>query len=114
MKPELKGVSEKSMSQLKGFIDFIIERGVIGLAIGFILGGAVTKVVSSLVTDIINPFIGLILGSTKGLEAARLDLFGAKIMYGHFLSTTLDFIIVAMVVYFMVKVLGLGALDKKK
>jgi len=114
MKTELKGMSEKSINQLRGFVDFIIERGVVGLAIGFILGGAVTKVVSSLVTDLINPLIGLILGSTKGLEAARLNFFGAKLMYGHFLSTALDFLIVAMVVYLMVKVLGLGKLDKKK
>ncbi|PIY71643.1 large conductance mechanosensitive channel protein MscL [Candidatus Roizmanbacteria bacterium CG_4_10_14_0_8_um_filter_33_9] len=114
MKTELKGMSEKSINQLHGFIDFIIERGVIGLAIGFILGGAVTKVVSSLVTDLINPIVGLILGSTKGLEGAKIDLLGAKILYGHFLSTTLDFLIVAVVVYFMVKILGLGKLDKKK
>ena len=114
MHTELKGMSEKGINQLRGFIDFIIERGVVGLAIGFILGGAVTKMVSSLVTDLINPLIGLILGNTKGLESAKFDLLGAKIMYGHFLSTTLDFLIIAMVVYFMVKILGLGKLDKKK
>jgi len=114
MKTDIKEMSGKGIGQLQGFIDFIKEQGVVGLAVGFILGGAVAKVVSSLVTDLINPLIGLILGSTKGLEGAKIELLGAKIMYGHFLSVALDFIIIAAVVYFVVKGLGLDKLDKKK
>ena len=41
---------------MKGFLEFIRERGVLGLAIGFILGGSVTKVVSAFLADILNPF----------------------------------------------------------
>lgn len=99
---------------MKGFIDFIRERGVLGLAIGFILGGSVTKVVSSFLSDILNPFLGLILGSTKGLENAYIPFFKTKILYGHFLSTLLDFLVVAAVVYFGVKWLRLDKLDMKK
>ncbi|CAN5115402.1 hypothetical protein BH09PAT2_BH09PAT2_06260 [soil metagenome] len=100
---------------MKGFVEFIREQGVVGLAVGFILGGAVSKVVTSIVTDIINPLLGLALGSTKGLQAAYFNLFGAKVMYGHFLSVLIDFIVIASVVYFVIKGLKLDeVLDKKK
>lgn len=99
---------------MKGFLEFIRERGVLGLAIGFILGGSVTKVVTAFLTDLLNPFLGLVLGSTKGLANAYLPLFNTKILYGHFLMTLLDFLVVAAVVYFGVKWLRLDKLDKKK
>ncbi len=92
------------------FVTFIREQGVIGLAIGFILGGSVSKVVASLVQDIIQPLIGLLFGSTQGLKALRLG----PVMVGNFLATSIDFIIVAAVVYFFFKQLKLETLDKKR
>ncbi|MFO0955487.1 MAG: large conductance mechanosensitive channel protein MscL [Candidatus Saccharibacteria bacterium] len=97
-----------------GFMDFIREQGVVGLAVGFILGAAVAKVVSSLVNDIVNPLVGLALGSADGLKSANFKLAGATIAYGSFLATLLDFAIIAAVVYFGVKILGLDRMDKKK
>lgn len=100
---------------MKGFIEFIRQQGVIGLAIGFMLGGAVSKVVSALVTDIINPLIGLLLGKiSSNLAEASLTLGNATITWGHFLSVLIDFVIVAAVVYFGFKMLGLQKLDKPK
>ncbi|OGC68791.1 hypothetical protein A2415_05460 [candidate division WWE3 bacterium RIFOXYC1_FULL_39_7] len=99
---------------MKGFIEFIREQGVMGLAVGFILGGAVSKVVSALVTDIINPFVGLALGAVGNLKEAHWAVGSAKILWGDFVSVTVDFIIIAAVVYFGVKGLGLDKLDKKK
>lgn len=99
---------------MKGFINFIREQGVIGLAVGFILGGAVSKVVTALVTDIINPIIGIALGAAKGLNTASISIGPAKILYGDLISVVVDFIIVALVVYFGVKLIGLDKLDKKK
>ena len=99
---------------MKGFIDFVRERGVVGFAVAFILGGAVTKVVSSLVTDIINPILGLILSKTKSLESMYFKIAGAKIMWGHFISVLVDFFILAAVVYFIVRALKLEKIDKKK
>lgn len=99
---------------MKGFIDFIREQGVIGLAVGFILGGSVSKVVSALVTDIVNPFLGLILGSVGDIKTATISVAGANIMYGNFLSVVIDFVVVAMVVYFIVKGMGIDKIDKKK
>lgn len=104
---------QKKVNHVMGFVDFIREQGVIGLAVGFILGAAISRVVSSLVTDLINPLLGLILGSTKGLENAYIPLLGAKIMIGRFFSTLIDFIVIASVVYFGVKVLKLKKLEKK-
>ncbi|MCL5410699.1 MAG: MscL family protein [Patescibacteria group bacterium] len=96
-----------------GFIDFVKEQGVVGLAVGFILGGATASVVTSLVADIINPLLGL-LGGAKNLSEASLRIGSATIMWGNFASTLINFIIVAAVVYFAVKGLGLDKLDKKK
>lgn len=95
---------------MKDFIYFIRTQGVIGLAIGFILGGAVSKVVTSLVTDIINPLIGMIFGSTAGLAGLRVG----TIYFGSFISTMIDFLIVAAVVYYGFKWLRLDRLDVKK
>lgn len=97
-------------SQLDGFMAFIREQGVVGLAVGFILGAAVAKVVAALVADIVDPILGFILGSAKGLQEVVLGPF--KI--GHLLSTCIDFVAIASVVYFVVKGLGLDKLDKKK
>lgn len=99
---------------LQGFTDFIREQGVVGLAVGFILGGSVAKVVSSVVNDLINPLIGLVLGATSGLKEAYFEIGTAKIMWGNFVSVSIDFIVVALVVYFGVKLLRLDKLDKKK
>lgn len=99
---------------MKGFLNFIREQGVMGLAVGFILGGAISKVVSSLVTDIINPLVGIILGFTENLQDASFWVVGSQIMWGHFLAVLIDFSIIAAVVYFGVHGLGLDKIDKPK
>ncbi len=99
---------------MKGFLDFIREQGVVGLAVGFILGGAVSKVVASLVGDIINPLLSVVLGATDGLTSASLIIGKVEIMYGSFLGVVIDFLVIALVVYYGIKGLGLDKLDKKK
>jgi large conductance mechanosensitive channel len=99
---------------MKGFINFIRERGVVGLAVGFILGGAVSKLVTAIVSDLIDPLVGLALGSVSGLKESYFGIGSAKIMYGDFISVFIDFIIISLVVYFGVKLLKLDKLDKKK
>ncbi|HRH25607.1 MAG TPA: MscL family protein [Parcubacteria group bacterium] len=99
---------------MKGFLDFIREQGVVGLAVGFILGGAVSKLVSAIVTDIVNPLLGLALGSVSGLKEAYFAIGSAKIMYGDLLAVAIDFVVIALVVYFGVKALKLDKLDKPK
>ena len=99
---------------LGGFMDFIREAEVVGLAVAFILGGAISKVVTALVTDLINPILGLILGAAGNLKEATLVVGSVKFMWGDFVNTLIDFLVVALVVYFGVKKLGLDKLDKKK
>jgi large conductance mechanosensitive channel len=99
---------------VNGFVDFVREQGVVGLAVGFILGGAVSKVVASLVKDVVNPILGIALGAVDGLETASIKMAGAEIMYGRFVGAIIDFAVIAAVVYFGVKMIGLDRLDKKK
>lgn len=93
---------------IKEFSNFIRTQGVIGLAIGFLMGGAVSKLVGSLVGDIIQPLIGLIFGSTEGLKAMKYE----SITYGNFIANFIDFLIVAAVVYFILE--KLVKIDKEK
>lgn len=99
--------------KLQGFVDFIREQGVVGLAVGFILGGAVSKTVASLVENIINPLVGALMGKVALADKA-FNIGSIAIKYGAFISTMVDFVIIAAVVYFGVKALGLDKLDKKK
>ncbi len=99
--------------RIGGFMDFIREQGIVGLAVGFILGGAVSKTVTSLVENIINPLVGAMLGKVALTDKA-LMIGIISIKWGVFLSTVVDFVIVALVVYFGVNALGLTKLDKKK
>jgi len=98
---------------MKGFIKFVREQGVVGLAVGFILGGAVSQLVNSLVTDIINPLLGLLLGKLN-LASYALEIQSARITWGQFLTVFINFIVVALVVYFGVKWLKLDKLEKTK
>ena len=101
-------------NSLKGFIEFIRTQGAVGLAVGFILGKAVSDVVASIVKDLINPIIGIILSNIGDLSELSFSIYSANITYGNFISVVINFIIVALVVYYGVKNLGLDKLDKPK
>ncbi len=85
-----------------------------GLAIGFILGGAVSDVVKSFINDIVNPLVGLLLGSVDGLKSLSISLFGAELLLGNFIAILINFLIIAAVVFYGFKGLGLDKLDQKK
>ncbi len=95
------------------FLTFIRKQGVVGLAIGFILGGSISKVVSSLVEDIINPLLSLLLGKIGNLNNATFMIGSATIKWGHFASVLIDFAVIALVIYIATKRLRLDRLDKK-
>jgi len=99
---------------MKGFLQFVREQGVVGLAVGFILGAAVSKLVASVVSDIINPLLGPALGSAGNLTDATFMVGSAELRWGALITTLIDFIVIALVVYFGVKLLKLDRLDKKK
>lgn len=93
-----------------GFLDFVRERGVMGLAIGFVLGSAVQRVVTAFVNDIVNPFMGILLGRTDGIKTFAVGPF----LIGDFVAVAIDFLILALIVYLVFKGLGLERLDKPK
>lgn len=99
---------------MKGFLDFVREQGAIGLAVGFILGGAVSDLVKSLIDNIINPLLGILLNQAQGITQASVVVLGATVKYGALINTFINFVVIAAVVYFGVKQLGLDKLDKKK
>ena len=84
------------------FKKFIARGNVIDLAVGVIMGGAFSKIVSSLVDDVIMPFIGIISG---GIDFTNLSLTigDANIKYGAFIQNTIDFLIIAFCIFLMVK-----------
>ena len=94
------------------FKDFIARGNVMDLAVGVIIGGAFGKIVSSLVDDMIMPIIGLILG---GIDFSNLKFVikeatektpEASIKYGLFIQNVVDFLIIAFVIFIMVKVIN--------
>ena len=101
-----------------GFTDFLREQGVVGLAIGLVLGTQAKSLVDSLVVNFINPLTGLFLPGSGALETKTfvLNLFGKKATFGWgaFISGLLSFVLVAAVIYYVFKGLKLDRLDKKK
>ncbi|MDP5085930.1 MAG: large conductance mechanosensitive channel protein MscL [Yoonia sp.] len=103
---------------IKEFKDFIAKGNVMDLAVGIIIGAAFTAIVSSLVGDLINPIIGLVLGGVDftsmyvvlsgevpagiGLDAAR-EAGAAIFAYGAFITACINFLIIAFVVFMLVK-----------
>ena len=87
---------------LKEFRDFINRGNVLDLAVAVIIGAAFGAITTSLVDDVITPIIGLILGGVD-FSGLSFGLGEAQIMYGNFLQAVFDFLIIALVVFFIVR-----------
>ena len=98
---------------MKGFMDFIREQGAVGLAVGFILGGAISQLVEALVAGIINPLIAAVF-DTASLASNTATVGDAVISWGAVVAVAINFVAIAAVVYWGVKGLGLDKADKKK
>lgn len=108
----IKKTHEKGSGFRKEFIEFINRGSVVDLAVGVAVGGAFTAIVNSLVHDIVMPIVGLIMGGIN-LTDAHWDLpnwTGAKeqpiIYYGNFIQNVLQFLIVAWVIFLLIKVMN--------
>lgn len=115
-----KKITEASRSKFGGFVDFIRTQGVVGLAVGLVLGSSVSTMVKSLIDNVVMPPLGFLLGSAEGLQGLSINLGATRegeaviLNYGTFLNDFINFIIIALVVYFIVKLLHFEKLDKKK
>ena len=91
---------------MKNFIEefkkFISRGNVMDMAVGIIIGGAFTAIVGSLVADIITPIIGMILGGVNFSELA-VTVGSAQLTYGNFIQAIINFLIIAWVVFMIVK-----------
>lgn len=96
---------KKGGSTLKEFKDFISKGNIFDMAVGVIIGGAFGKIVTSLVNDIIMPLVGIIIGGHDftGLVAKVGD---AEIAYGTFIQNIVDFLIVALCIFVVVKAMA--------
>lgn len=105
-------------SKVQGFIDFLREQSVVGLAIGLVLGTQAKALVDQLIASFINPLVGLLLPGGGTLKDKTFTVaWGGKTAsfgWGAFALAVLTFVIVAAVVYFAFKGLKLDQLDKKK
>ncbi len=106
------------INHVSGFTTFIREQGVVGLAVGLAIGTAAGDTVKQLVSAFIDPIVQLIIGSQEGLKKASfsVDVFGrtADFQWGAFVSSLITLIAVALVIYFIVKIMKLDRMDKKK
>ena len=99
---------------LKEFKKFIARGNVMDLAVGVVVGGAFSSIVTSLVEDVIMPIVGMIIG---GLDFSSLSITvgDAKIMYGSFIQAIVNFLIIAFCIFLMVKAVNklTSKLDEK-
>jgi large conductance mechanosensitive channel len=106
------------MGMMKEFKDFAMKGNVMDMAIGIIIGGAFGKIVSSFVSDVLMPPIGMLLGGVdfsnlnwvikEATEAAE----AVTINYGVFISTVIDFVIIAFAIFMVIK--GMNSAKKKE
>lgn len=96
---------------MKEFRDFAMRGNVMDLAVGVIIGAAFGKIVSSLVDNILMPIVGILMQGVK-FDALMIKVGEAEIKYGMFIGSIVDFIIVAFVIFLMVK--GLNRMKKKE
>lgn len=98
---------------IKEFKKFIARGNVLDLAVGVIVGGAFSSIVTSLVNNIFTPIIGLILG---GVDFSNLSITfrDTQIMYGAFIQSVIDFLIVAFCLFIVVKIVNRVTAKKEK
>ena len=103
------------MSFIQDFKAFALKGNVMDMAVGVIIGGAFGKIVSSLVDDVLMPLIGMATGNVDFTKLAYQIGEGegaAVLKYGTFIQNVVDFLIIALCIFFMVK--GIAALNRKK
>lgn len=99
------------MGFLKEFKAFAMRGNVMDMAVGVIIGGAFGKIVSSLVDDIFMPIIGVLTG---GIDFSKVSIMvgDAEVKYGMFIQNVIDFLIIAICIFTMIK--AMNSLSKKK
>jgi len=105
--------------QIKGFMNFVREQGVVGLAVGLAIGTQAGEAVKAIVRGLINPMVSFVVGDTKGLDNATWTIYkGAHreliIGWGGMVSAVITLVAVGAVIYYIVHGLKLDKIDRKK
>lgn len=87
---------------LKEFRDFIMRGNVLDLAVAVVIGAAFTGIVNSLVNDIITPLLGILMGGVD-FTGLAVTVGGAQVMYGNFIQAIINFLIIALAMFLVVK-----------
>ena len=93
------------MSMAKEFREFAVKGNVMDLAVGVIIGAAFGKIVASVVEDVVMPLIGALMGGMD-FSGLAVKVGSATLKYGKFLQTCLDFLIIAVAVFLLVKLIN--------
>ncbi len=108
------------MSFIKEFKEFAVRGNVIDMAVGVVIGSAFGKIVSSLVSDVMMPVIGVITGGVNFtdfkivLKEAHGEVAAVTLNYGSFIQTTIDFIIIAFCIFVAIKAINKLKREKQK
>jgi len=98
---------KKVFSLAEEFKNFAFKGNVIDLAVAVVIGAAFSKIIASLVENIVMPLVGLVLPSDQGYKGWKLDIGGKDVPYGLFIADVVNFLVVALALFFViVKVLG--------
>lgn len=109
---EIKELASKSKGLFDEFKTFIKRGNVIDLAVGVVIGGAFSTIVTSLVNDIIMPLIGVIIGGYD-FTTLSIKVGESTIKYGNFIQNVINFLIIAFCIFMVVKIMN-KFLDKHK
>lgn len=105
-------MGENNMSMMSEFKDFAMRGNVIDMAVGIVIGGAFGKIVSSFVSDVLMPPIGMMMGGVSFgdlavvLQEASGDVAAVTLNYGSFIQTVVDFLIIAFAIFMVIKAMN--------
>lgn len=100
-------------NMLAEFKEFALRGSVLDLAVGVVIGGAFSAIVTSLVTNIITPVIVALTGGSN-ISDLSIKILNAKLMYGAFLQSIIDFLIIAFSIFMFIKVINTFVAKMKK
>lgn len=105
------------MGKIKNFFAefkaFALKGNVVSMAVGIIIGGAFTSIINSLINNIINPIIGCFVSG--GINSLTVKIWKAELFYGAFIMDVINFIVMAFIVFLMVKAMNAAtSIGKKK
>jgi len=95
---------ERVKKFIKEFTEFALKGNVINLAVGIIIGASFQGLVKSLTDDIISPILGLL--TSKNFDTLHAELFGVTIRYGAFITSVINFFIMALIIFILIKLIN--------